>query len=43
MEKHLNSLNNNYLRYANCWEDADLLLAALQIEEGDKVLSPSSI
>ncbi len=39
---HLNNINNDYLRYTNCWEDADLLLDALQINQGDRVLSIGS-
>jgi S-adenosylmethionine-diacylglycerol 3-amino-3-carboxypropyl transferase len=42
MNKHLSKINNDYLRYANCWEDADLLIRALEIEEGDRVLSIGS-
>ena len=34
--------NNNYIRYANCWEDADVLLRALCIRSGDRVLSIGS-
>ncbi|GAB4143489.1 MAG: hypothetical protein Fur0041_18570 [Bacteroidia bacterium] len=32
----------DFIRYANCWEDADILLEALQPGEGDKVLSVAS-
>ncbi len=42
MSAHLNTIKNNYIRYANCWEDADLLLKALNIQNGDKVLSIGS-
>lgn len=30
------------IRYANCWEDADVLRKALDVEEGDRVLSVAS-
>jgi S-adenosylmethionine-diacylglycerol 3-amino-3-carboxypropyl transferase len=30
------------LRYAQCWEDADVLLAALEVQPGDVVLSVAS-
>lgn len=30
------------VRYANCWEDADILLEALAIKEGDRCLSIAS-
>jgi len=39
---HLKEIKNDYLRYSNCWEDADLLLEALQIQPGDRVLSIGS-
>lgn len=32
----------NIIRYANCWEDADVLLQALQLKEGSSVLSVGS-
>lgn len=32
----------NFVRYANCWEDADILLGALQIKKGDRCLSIAS-
>ncbi|TND08136.1 MAG: S-adenosylmethionine-diacylglycerol 3-amino-3-carboxypropyl transferase [Bacteroidetes bacterium] len=31
-----------FIRYANCWEDADILLQALDIKPGDRVLSVAS-
>ena len=40
--KHLQKINHDYLRYANCWEDADVLLNELDITEGDRVLSIGS-
>lgn len=42
MKAHLNQVDHDYIRYANCWEDADLLLQSLGIEGGDKVLSVGS-
>lgn len=42
MSKHLNHTKHDYLRYANCWEDADVLLEALNINESDEVLSIGS-
>ena len=42
MENHLSKVDHGYIRYANCWEDADLLLSGLEIQEGDKVLSIGS-
>jgi len=42
METHLKKVDHGYIRYANCWEDADLLLSGLEIKEGDKVLSIGS-
>lgn len=32
----------NIVRYANCWEDADVLLSALAVKEGGSYLSVSS-
>ena len=32
----------DFVRYANCWEDADVLLEALQIKKGDRCLSIAS-
>lgn len=40
--KHLESVDHNYLRYANCWEDADVLLDQLDVVPGDRVLSIGS-
>lgn len=42
MKKHLEKVNHDYIRYANCWEDADVLLEALSINSGDRVLSIGS-
>jgi len=32
----------NFIRYANCWEDADVLMQGLRIRQGDKCLSIAS-
>lgn len=32
----------NFVRYANCWEDADILVDALQAEPGNRILSIAS-
>ena len=32
----------DFVRYANCWEDADILLEALRIKKGDRCLSIAS-
>jgi len=42
MSKQLNNVQHNYIRYANCWEDADVLLEGLQINPSDRVLSIGS-
>ena len=42
MSKQLKKVKHNFTRYANCWEDADLLTQALAIQQGDKVLSIGS-
>ena len=36
------SLENTKLRYAQCWEDADVLLRALDVQPGDVCLSIAS-
>ena len=38
----LNQVRHDYLRYANCWEDADVLLAGLRVRPGDRLLSIGS-
>jgi len=40
--KQLNKVRHDYIRYANCWEDADVLLEGLRIQQGDRVLSIGS-
>lgn len=42
MAKHLDTVEHDYIRYSNCWEDARLLLRGLQIKPGDKCLSIAS-
>jgi len=37
-----NRVNFEIIRYANCWEDADILLEGLALAEGSKVLSIGS-
>lgn len=41
-KQHLDTVSHDYIRYANVWEDADLLIEKLGITEGDKVLSIAS-
>jgi len=42
MSKQLENVAHDYIRYANCWEDADLLVRALDVQEGELVLSIGS-
>lgn len=42
MKKQLEKVDHDYIRYANCWEDADVLVAGLRIVPGDKILSIGS-
>lgn len=42
MTKQLENIKHDYIRYANCWEDADLLLESLDIKSTDKILSIAS-
>lgn len=42
MAEYLHKVDHGYIRYANCWEDADLLLEALDVREGQRVLSIGS-
>ncbi|MCB9426148.1 MAG: DUF3419 family protein [Flavobacteriales bacterium] len=42
MTKQLENIKHDYIRYANCWEDADLLLDSLDIKPTDKILSIAS-
>lgn len=38
----LEKIKHDYLRYANCWEDAEVLQKGLQVGPGDRVLSIGS-
>ena len=38
----ISKVNFNFIRYANCWEDADILLDGLQPLKGSKILSIGS-
>ena len=42
MKEQLKNVKHDYIRYANCWEDADVLLNALNVQSTDKVLSIAS-
>lgn len=42
MGGHLHKVDHGYIRYANCWEDADVLCEALGVREGHRVLSIGS-
>ena len=42
MENNEQDIDNSYLRYANCWEDADVLIEGLNLQEGDSILSIGS-
>ena len=42
MKEQLENVKHDYIRYANCWEDADVLLNVLDIQTTDKVLSIAS-
>jgi len=42
MPNKFKNTNHSYLRYANCWEDADILLEGLDIQTTDKVISIAS-
>lgn len=41
-DKHLKDIQHKSIRYASCWEDADILLEGLNVQKGDKVLSIAS-
>ncbi|MBD79217.1 MAG: S-adenosylmethionine--diacylglycerol 3-amino-3-carboxypropyl transferase [Crocinitomicaceae bacterium] len=42
MGDQLEKIRHNYIRYANCWEDADVLLDGLQVQPNDRVFSIGS-
>ncbi|MCX8131508.1 MAG: BtaA family protein [Clostridia bacterium] len=39
MSKVVSATSFDFIRYSNCWEDADILVEGLRIGEGDKCLS----
>ena len=41
-KKFLQKANLNIIHYANCWEDADVLMQALEPKSGSKILSIAS-
>lgn len=41
-EKHLDKVNFEFIRYANCWEDADVLLEGLDLDQDSKIMSIAS-
>lgn len=42
MKKQLTDVQHDYIRYANCWEDPDVLLEGLNVNAKDRVLSIGS-
>ncbi len=42
MGKQLEKANHDFIRYANCWEDADILLEGLSVQPGERVFSIGS-
>ena len=38
----IENVDHSYLRYSNCWEDAEVLRRGLQVQSGDRVLSIGS-
>ena len=42
MKEQLENVAHDFIRYANCWEDAECLKAGLKIKPTDKVLSIGS-
>ena len=41
-KEHLKNVRFDFIRYANCWEDADVLLEGLQIDVNSKIMSIAS-
>jgi len=41
-DKQLEKVNFDFIRYANCWEDADVLLKGLALDKNSKVMSIAS-
>ncbi|MBK21852.1 MAG: S-adenosylmethionine--diacylglycerol 3-amino-3-carboxypropyl transferase [Flavobacteriales bacterium] len=42
MTKHLQNVSADYIRYSNCWEDADVLCEGLNLQQNSKILSIAS-
>jgi S-adenosylmethionine-diacylglycerol 3-amino-3-carboxypropyl transferase len=42
MSDQLENVRHDYIRYANCWEDADVLIKGLDLKPGDRILSIAS-
>lgn len=42
MTEHLKDVQFDFIRYANCWEDADVLLEGLQLDQNAVVMSIGS-
>lgn len=42
MPNQTDNISHDYLRYANCWEDAEILIGALDIQPTDQILSIGS-
>ncbi len=42
MKAQLTTVKFDFIRYANCWEDADVLLEGLEPESGKKIISVAS-
>lgn len=41
-KKHLDKVNFEFIRYANCWEDADVLIEGLNLNHNSKIMSIAS-
>lgn len=41
-EKHLDKVRFDFIRYSNCWEDADVLLEGLNLDAHSRVMSIAS-
>lgn len=41
-DKQLDNVSFEFIRYSNCWEDPEVLLKGLQLDEGSKVMSIAS-
>ena len=42
MSKQLEKTSHDFIRYANCWEDADILVEALNVQPRERVFSIGS-